>query len=63
MVKENRPLMPSSTLASAVAGSRDCVSVQASAKSSSVNFMTDGMSSASSTERMSSAEMGIGRWP
>lgn len=55
--------MPSSTLASAVAGSRDCVSVQASAKSSSVNFMTDGMSSASSTDRMSSAEMGIGRWP
>lgn len=55
--------MPSSTLASRVAGSRDWVSVQASSKSSSVNFRTDGIASASSTERMSSAEMGIGRWP
>lgn len=63
MVKEKRPLMPSSTFASFVAGSRDWVSVQAGAKSSSVNLRTDGMSSASPTERMSSAEMGIGRWP
>lgn len=63
VVKENRPLMPSSTLASLVAGSSDCVSVQASAKSSSVNFRTDGIASASSKERISSAVIGMGRWP
>ncbi len=55
--------MPSSTFASRVAGSRDWVSVQAGSKSSSVNFRIDGISSASSTERMSSAEMGMGRCP
>lgn len=63
VVKENRPLMPSSTFASLVEGRSDWVSVQAGAKSSSVNFRTEGIASDSSTERMSSAEIGIGRWP
>ncbi len=63
VVKEKRPLMPSSIFASRVAGSRDWVSVQASSKSSSVNSSTEGITSAASTGRMSSARIGIGRWP
>ena len=64
VVKEKRPLMPSSIFG--VAGRRAAaawVSAQASAKSSSVNSSTEGITSAASTEAMSSASTGIGRWP
>ncbi len=63
VVKEKRPLMPSSILASRVGGSRDRVSVHASAKSPGVNGVTDGITSASRTEAIASGRTGIGRWP
>lgn len=63
VVKENRPLTPSSRVACSAAGSSARVSAQAGAKSSPVNGSTEGMTSASATGRISSGVIGIGRWP
>jgi hypothetical protein len=63
VVNEKSPFMPSSIFDSRVPGIRSWVAAQAGAKSSSVNGSTDGITSAASTGRMSSALTGIGRCP
>ncbi len=63
VVNENSPFIPSAISVLRSPGISRWDSSQAGSKSSGVNRSTDGITSASSYRRISSAVVGSGRWP